>query len=199
MHGDAPVVLDACVLANGRVCDLFLGLAEPPRLYRPLWSEAILDEVRRTQTTKLRRPYPPELANYWRAEVTRAFPEACVRGWEPLLPAMTNEPDDRHVLAAAVRAGAEVIVTFNLRHFPAAALEPLRITAVHPQDYLLTLWSMNPGVVGAKLLAMARDQNIELEELLVRLGRSVPRFSSRILEDMGEPGGPLGGLPEKTE
>jgi hypothetical protein len=99
-------MLDACVLANAGVCDLFLRLAEPPRLYLPCWSGTILDEVRRTQIEKLKRPYPPELADYWRQEVTRAFPEAFVSGHEPLLPVMTNDEKDRHVVAAAVKCGA---------------------------------------------------------------------------------------------
>lgn len=132
MHSDFPVILDACVLANGRVCDLFLRLAEPPRLFTPLWSEAILEEVHRTQTTKLKRSYPKELADYWREEVTRTFPESCVTGWEPLAGTLTNHPKDRHVLATAIKARATVVVTFNLRDFPPVALAPHGIEAVHP-------------------------------------------------------------------
>lgn len=199
MHSDFPVVLDACVLANGRVCDLYLRLAEPPRLYTPLWSQAILEEVHRTQTTKLKNPYTVELADHWRGEVTCAFPEASVEGWESLVPTMTNDEKDRHVLAAAVKAKASLLVTFNLRHFQPAALRPFGIEAVHPQDYLLTLWSMNPAVVMGKLAGMARDQEVELQDVLIRLGRSVPRFSAQILEDMGEPGGPLRCLPKPPE
>ena len=196
MHSDFPVILDACVLANAGLCDLYLRLAEPPRLYLPLWSEAILDEVHRTQTTKLKRPYPPALADHWRREVTRAFPEACVQRWQSLLPAMTNDAKDRHVLAAAVKAQTSVIVTFNLRDFPLAALQPHGIEAVHPQAYLLTLYSMNPAVVVAKLAAMARDQETEIQDVLIHLGKSVPRFSAQILEDMGQPGAPLGQSPD---
>lgn len=194
MHSDFPVILDACVLANGRVCDLFLRLAEPPRLYLPLWSEEILNEVHRTQTTKLKRPYPLERADEWRGAVTQAFPEACVQGWESLVSAMPNEEKDRHVLAVAAQVNASIIVTFNLKHFPVAALQPLGVEAVHPQDYLLTLWSMNPAVVMAKLAAMARDQGRELEDVLIHLGKSVPRFSSQILEEMGEPSRAFGRL-----
>src|SRR5438552_17460330 len=183
MQSDVPVMLDACVLANGRVCDLYLRLAEPPRLYTPLWSEAILEEVYRTQTTKLKRPYPRGLADYWREEVTRTFPEACVHGWESLVSSMTNDAKDRHVLAAAVHAGVSVIVTFNLRHFPLAALQPLGMEAVHPQDYLLTLWSLHPAVVIAKLAAMAQHEAVELQDVLIRLGKSVPRFATQILND----------------
>ena len=66
MQTDYPIILDACVPANPGVCDLFLRLAEVPRLYLPRWSDLILDEVKRTQMTKLKRRFPEELADYWR-------------------------------------------------------------------------------------------------------------------------------------
>jgi hypothetical protein len=94
MHSDFPVVLDACVLANGRLCDLYLRLAEPPRLYIPIWSSQILDEVQRTQTTKLKRPYPLSLAEHWREEVQRAFPASLVEGVGKL-PVAGQEPGKR--------------------------------------------------------------------------------------------------------
>jgi predicted nucleic acid-binding protein len=117
MQADFPVVLDACVLANSGVCDLFLRLAETPRLYLPRWSGMILDEVKRTQTTKLKRVFPVDLAEHWRQEVTASFPEAMIEGFEHLLPQVTNYSKDRHVLAAAIQGGVPLIVTFNLRHF----------------------------------------------------------------------------------
>ena len=186
MHSDFPVILDACVLATGALCDLYLRLAEPPRLYTPIWTSEILTEVHRTQTTKLKRPYTKELADYWQSEVAKAFPEAVVLGWEDLVVAMKNNEKDRHVLAAAVKARSSLIVTFNLKHFPPSVLKPLGIDAVHPQEYLLTLWSMNAGVVMGKLAAIARDEKIEIQDVLIRLGKSVPRFSSQIMQAMGD-------------
>jgi len=185
MQADFKVVLDACVLANAGVCDLFLRLAEPPWLYLPLWSEQILDEVRRTQLEKLKRPYPPELAAYWRQEVTRAFPEASVTGYELLLPVLTNDEKDRHVLAAAIKGGAALIVTFNLRDFPPVALAPWAVEVRHPQDYLLTLYSMNPGVVMGKLAAIAHDHGDEIQDVVIQLGKSVPAFAARVNEALG--------------
>lgn len=185
MHSDFPVILDACVLAVGSLCDLYLRLAETPRLYTPVWSTKILEEVHTTQTTKLNPAYSVELADYWRNQVDLTFPEATISGWEPLLPAMKNDEKDRHILAAAIKARASVIVTFNLKHFQPSVLKPLGIDAVHPQDYLLTLWSMNPGVVMAKLAAIASDEKIEIQDVLIRLGKTVPRFSCQISQDMG--------------
>lgn len=185
MQADFPVILDACVLANAGVCDLFLRLAETPRLYLPRWSAVILDEVKRTQMTKLKRPYPEDLANHWRQEVITAFPEAEIKGFEHLLPQLANSEKDRHVLAAAIQGGVTVIVTFNLRDFPPMALQPWRVVAEHPQDYLLTLYSMNPGVVLGKLAEITADRSEEMEDVLIRLGKSVPAFSRQALRDLG--------------
>jgi hypothetical protein len=100
MHADFKIVLDACVLANQRVCDLFLSLAETPRLYLPKWSEAILEEVKSTHLGPLQ--WPEEIAASWQAAVRSAFPEAMIPGYERYLPLATNEEKDRHVLAAAI-------------------------------------------------------------------------------------------------
>ena len=186
MHADFPVILDACVLANAGVCDLFLRLAEPPRLYLPRWSHTILDEVKRTQMNKLDPAWPEELADYWRQEVIAAFPEALIEGFEHLVPLLENLEKDRHVLAAASQGGIETIVTFNLRDFPEAALVPWTTAAIHPQDYLLTLYGISPAVVLAKLAAITNDHDQEFQDTLIHLGKSVPAFSRRILEDSGQ-------------
>ena len=186
MQADFPIILDACVLANSGICDLFLRLAEKPRLYLPRWSGMILDEVKRTQMNKLKRPFPEDLADYWRQEVTAAFPEAAITGFEHLLPQLQNHEKDRHVLAAAIQGGVSVIVTFNVRDFPAAALQPWKIEALPPQDYLLTLYSMNPGVVLAKVADIATDHGEEIQDVLIHLGKSVPAFSRRLLQDSGK-------------
>src|SRR5207237_9883018 len=99
MRADFPLVLDANVLAPALVCDLYLRLAEEPRLYAPRWTSEILDEVRRTQVGKL--DWPDRLADYWREQVSAAFPEAMVTGYEPLIAQCQNVEEDRHVLAAA--------------------------------------------------------------------------------------------------
>lgn len=185
MQADFPVILDACVLANVGVCDLYLRLAEAPRLYLPRWSAAILDEVKRTQMTKLKPAWPEDLADYWRSEVTGAFPEAEISGFEHVLSQLTNHEKDRHVLGAAIQGGVSVIVTFNLKHFPEAALQAWNVQAVHPQDYLLTLYSMNPGVVLGKVAAIATGHEEEMQDVLLHLGKSVPSFSARLLQDSG--------------
>ncbi|MEU4773363.1 hypothetical protein [Micromonospora sp. NPDC023644] len=73
------------------------------------------------------------------------FPEAMVSGYEHLINEMTNHPKDRHVLAAAVAADAEAIVTANLRDFPDHALAPYAIEVLHPDDFLCTLLDESPS------------------------------------------------------
>ena len=72
-------------------------------------------------------------------------------GHEPLIGGLhLPDPDDRHVLAAALRAGAEEIVTFNLRDFPPAILGPLGVAAWHPDEFVCALLVRSPeGVAGA--------------------------------------------------
>lgn len=85
MRADFRVVLDSCVLAPFSLCDLFLRLAETPRLFLPVWSNDILDEVQRVQKNKLRPPWPDERSSAWRTALEEAFPEAMVVGHRPLL------------------------------------------------------------------------------------------------------------------
>jgi len=99
---------------------------------------------------------------------------------------MTNHEKDRHVVAAAVKGGATLIVTFNLKHFPAEALLPWSIEACHPQDYLLTLLAMSEGIVIGKIAAIAMEDGRDPRDVAIHLGKSVPAFSSRVLEILGD-------------
>ncbi len=69
--------------------------------------------------------------------MAKAFPEASVVGYESLIRKLTNDSKDRHVLAAAIQAEASCIVTFNLKDFKTQDLEPHRIVAIHPDDFIL--------------------------------------------------------------
>lgn len=93
-----------------RLTDLLLRLAEADT-FRPLWSDDVLAEVERN-LPKL--GVTPQKAAQRVRRMRSAFPDANVTGYQSLVPSMENDPKDRHVLAAAVRANAEVIVTANL-------------------------------------------------------------------------------------
>ncbi|MGB7229680.1 MAG: hypothetical protein WBD26_18210, partial [Candidatus Acidiferrales bacterium] len=69
------------------------------------------------------------------------------QGYRELIPAMTNQEKDRHVLAAAVKTPCEVIVTYNLKHFPEESLSPFEITAKHPDEFLIDLYHLNGEMV----------------------------------------------------
>lgn len=150
MKGEFIACLDSCVLCPPALCDIRLRLAEHPRLYRPVFSMAILDEVERNQTTKFKRLYSEEKAASWRKEVLTAFPEALVEHEELLIPVLTNHEKDRHVLAAGIKGQSQVIVTANLKHFKEVDLAPWNIEALHPQSFLLTLsWlAVSAGALG---------------------------------------------------
>ena len=175
MRADFPVLLDACVLANARVSDLYLRLSEEPRLLLPRWTEEIWRETRRTYIDKL--DWPKESADRRIAAATSFFPEAMITGYEPLIDKCENDAKDRHVLAAAIFAKVDTIVTFNLKHFKSEALAPWSISAVHPGRYLITLWEHEPAVVQDKIRRMADDTGESFEQMLERLARSVPQFA----------------------
>ena len=126
-------VLDACVLVPIALADTLLRVAEKG-LYRPLWSMRILAESQ----AATEEVHPGIDAGKRFAQMRGAFDDAMVTGWEELEPGIRlPDPDDRHVAAAAARGGAQGIITANVKDFPATALEPLGLEAVHPDDFLL--------------------------------------------------------------
>lgn len=178
MRADFPVVLDACVLAEAAVSDLFLRLSEEPRLLLPKWSEAIWEETRRTYIEKL--GWDEALADSRIKAAQEFFPEAMVIGFEHVIPACGNHPKDRHVLAAAIHSKTETIVTFNVKDFKAEALDPWGINASHPADYLKVLYDHDPAAVTNALHSMASKAERSVPELLARLAWYVRPFSEHV-------------------
>lgn len=122
--------LDACVLAGALKRNLLLSLAEAG-LFRPRWSEPVLQELERALRKCLKpRPDLPVEARIKTllAAMHEAFPEASVKSFSPLpdeLTALLPDMDDAHVLAAARQIGANVIVTDNRKDFPPDLVERL--------------------------------------------------------------------------
>ena len=130
-------------------CPCRLRVAEKG-LYRPLWSDRILAEQAATEEI-----HPGMDAGKRFAQMRAAFDDALVTGWEKLEPGIRlPDQDDRHVLAAAVRGGAQGIITANTKDFPAAALEPLGLAAVRPDDFLLDQLDLSPPTI----LQVIREQ-----------------------------------------
>jgi predicted nucleic acid-binding protein len=140
-------VLDACVLHPAPLRDLLLRLAMT-ELYRARWSEAIHDEWMRSILQ--RRPdITVERLERTRRLMDASVPDSLVALADRHQPQRSMsrglpDPDDEHVLAAAVHGGAEVIVTYNLDDFPAAVLQPHGVTAEHPDTFLCGLLRLSP-------------------------------------------------------
>ena len=175
-----PAFLDTCVLYPAYLCDTLLRLAEASA-FRVLWSADVLAELRRNV---MDRGVPADRIDRRIGQMTRAFPDAMVTGYESLIEGMTNEAKDRHALAAAVRANAEVLVTFNLRDFPEPALKPYDIVALHPDEFLLDTLDLYPGLTVAVLREQAAAYQREptsVTGLLVLLERTgVPKFAAEV-------------------
>lgn len=173
------VVLDACVMLPQTLNDLLLTLADA-ELYAPIWTPDLLAEVERNLHTGKFGKSPQQAAR--RVEQMRAafpFAEEEARGYESLIPAMTNDPKDRHVLAAAVRANAELIVTANLKDFPAASVEPYNLKVISPDEFLWDLFDLDPdGVLESMQTVVTRNRQPPrtLGELLESLEKLTPRF-----------------------
>lgn len=176
MRADFKVVLDACVLIPMPLADTLLRLAGGRRLYLPKWTDQIMTEVNRNLAENF--GLTDEQVAYRESEIRRHFPEAWVEGHEGLISAMTNDPKDRHVLAAAVRCNAEVIVTLNMKDFPRTALDPYSITAMGPSTFLRNLYDLDPEVVAHTLARQAASINKTVEYVLERLSINAPGFVS---------------------
>jgi hypothetical protein len=174
MTGAPPVVLEECVLANFSLCDTLLRLAEPPRLFEPKWSEEIIRET--TRTLELKLGWPNSLTAHFEKELRAHFGEAWISGYESLIPRMTNDEKDRHVVAAAVRSEAAIILTLNLRHFRPEHLAMWGVRALHPQYFLIEIFRQEQAVVMTKLEQQAADRGRSLSQLLNILSATMPDF-----------------------
>lgn len=127
------VLVDACSLVPALNRNLLLSLAEA-ELFRVRWSVAILDEAERAIAKVIAAKGVADaesMAKRARANMEHAFGEATVTGYEDLIDGLKGLPDlkDAHVIAAAVKTRASVIVTDNLRDFPEQLLAPLDLEA----------------------------------------------------------------------
>lgn len=153
-------LLDTCVLWPSLQRDVLLSLAAEG-MYRPSWSTTILEELEDAEIAKLRRHGESEevatvRAAYLIRQMRKAFDDAETTGWEGLegsygLP----DPDDEHVVAAAVVAGAGAIVTLNLKDFPAARL-PAGIETLTPSQFAVNTISLDPPRALAAVRVIAR-------------------------------------------
>src|SRR5262245_22663972 len=142
------VVVDANVLFPFTLRDTMLRAAAAG-FYQLRWTAEILDEMERnlvsTGTTTA------DKAARLRATMEKYFPEAEITEYESLVSAMRNDAKDRHVAAAAVKAGAQVIATANLKDFVPL---PGGVEAQSPDEFLCNLFDLDPE----SFLEMLREQ-----------------------------------------
>lgn len=150
-------------------------------IVRARWSERILDEMV-TSIIRNRPDLDPDALNRTRELMCATVPDCLVSGFEPLIPGVDlPDANDAHVVAAAIRAGAQAIVTFNLRDFPDHDLEGWNIEAKHPDEFVLDSLDLAPGLVVqcvTEQAAALRNPPQSVDELLetlrcIGLARSV--------------------------
>lgn len=150
-------IYDACVLYPAPLRDLLLRLARTD-LFRARWTEQIHEEWMRSVLA--RRP------DLTRAQLDRtrhlmdsAVPDCLITGYEGLIGQLElPDPNDRHVLAAAIRGQAGAIVTYNIKDFPDECLRPYGIQALHPDEFVAHQFDLCPAAVGKAV----RDQRQSL-------------------------------------
>ncbi|MEA5616416.1 PIN domain-containing protein [Cronbergia sp. UHCC 0137] len=162
------VVLDSCVIYPMPLRDTLMRAAEA-ELYELYFSQEILDGATRNlvKDGKMKNAQAANLQE----EIKRYFPEAMVEVPEHLVVKMTNNPDDRHVIAAAIVAKAEVIVTVDMDGFPSEALAPWGIEAWHADDFLVYLDEQNPGT----MIKIIWEQSNQL-----KVPKSVPEIIDKL-------------------
>jgi predicted nucleic acid-binding protein len=144
------VLYDACVLYSAPVRDLLIRLALT-ELFKARWTNDIHEEWMRSVLENRSPDLPPlsyERLLRTRDLMNRHVLDCLVTGYEGLIPALTlPDPNDRHVLAAAIHGQADLIVTANLKDFPASALRPYGIEAQHPDVFIAELIDLAPQIV----------------------------------------------------
>ena len=157
------VVYDACTLYPAPLRDLLMRLAQSG-IVRARWSERILDEC------------------------FRNIADCLVTGYEEIERAVDlPDADDRHVVAAAIRCGAQTIVTYNLKDFPNGSLAPFGIEAKHPDDFVLDAIGINMQTVMKSVAEQSdalRSQPVSIVQLLDTLrDRGLEQAVARLREE----------------
>lgn len=166
-------VFDACVLYPAPLRDLLVQIALTD-LVRARWTDLIHEEWIRG-VLRDRPDLTREQLDRTRDLMNRHVRDSVVSGFEYLIPGLTlPDPDDRHVLAAAIRCGAGVIVTFNLGDFPASTLDAFGIEARHPDTFVADLFDLDPPTICTAVKTVRdrlKNPPITVEQYLVTLER----------------------------
>ncbi|MGM8930102.1 PIN domain-containing protein [Salinicola halophyticus] len=139
-------IFDACVLYPAPLRDFLVRLATTGA-FRARWTEAIHEEWKRNLLAR-RSDLTREQLDRTSSLMDRAVPDCLVTDFEPLIEGLRlPDANDRHVLAAAIRGNASVIVTFNLKDFPLDVLSQFELEALHPDEFVDDLFDLAPAAV----------------------------------------------------
>lgn len=165
------VLYDSCVLYPAPLRDLLMRLALTD-LFHAKWSQEIHKEWIRN-LLKNRPDLTSQRLDLVRAKMDLHVRDSLVEGYQELIDGIKlPDPDDRHVVAAAIKGNAQTIVTYNLADFPSSTLSKYEIDAQHPDDFLRHLLDLAP----AKVIATVQETRKSL--------KNPPRNSREYLETL---------------
>lgn len=168
------VIYDANVLYPNTLRDLLIRIAQQPHLVQAKWTDEILDEMLRN----LRKNHPDiseEKADRLRELMNSAVRDCLVTGYQPLIETLDlPDPDDRHVLAAAIKVNAQLIVTRNRKDFPPGKLAQWGIRPKAPDDFVRDTMDLDPQAVWAciqQIVDSRKRRPVTVDDVLGELER----------------------------
>ena len=177
-------VLDTNIIYPIEIRDLLFWLAHY-ELFEPKWTKHILYEW---QDVMISKGVPKEEAIRRSNVANFAFPAALVAKYNSLITMLTlPDEKDRHVLAAAIRAKASVIVTNNLKDFPNEYLATFGIIAMSADNFIFDLVTIDPTIAleaFVKLVLNRRNPNLNADDVLINLRRNGLIKSATVLQEL---------------
>jgi predicted nucleic acid-binding protein len=168
------VVYDANVLYPNTLRDLLIRIAQLPHIVQAKWTDQILDEMLEA-LRKNRQDISEEKASLLRERMIAAVRDCLVLGYQPFVEILDlPDPDDRHVLAAAIRVNAQLIVTWNRKDFPPEKLAPWGVRAKSPDDFVRDVMGIDPQAVWAcvqQIVDSRIRRPVTIEDVLGELER----------------------------
>lgn len=183
--------IDACALVGVLKRNVLLSLAEA-EFFRIAWSNEVLAEVEHA-LVRLHRQRghndPSSIAHFQIARMRDAFPEACVQNFKLHQEIKLPDPNDLHVLAAAIKAQAATIVTDNISDFPRRILDPFDIEAKTCDQFISDMITLDPHkslFVIRTMRLRFQNPNITPEALLAKMKAARLTKTASILRDFKE-------------
>lgn len=190
LPGKLIAVCDACALYSITMADLLTSLGEAG-LYQPKWTKDIHEEWIRNviENRGATGIVTREKLEARRDAMIEAIEGSLVEDYEDLIPMLNlPDPNDRHVLAAAIKAEANLIVTLNLKDFPQQTVADWNLTTKHPDEFTTELLRADQQVVISvvkEMRARRKRPPINAEDFLAQLERQGLRKFVAELQSLG--------------